>query len=204
MSDPSRPRVTAADRAQRRLRIFARLQAGWSYEAIAQEENLSRERIRQIVKQTLDRREVDPEADFVRLQIARLDPALRLAAEKIAAGDLRAIDRLLRVLDRMDEYHSRDTCQSMTDEEADAYDEDDEDDEDDADDESEPGAEPAGRLFQPDENGFVNYRKIVCDKLDAIARRRAENAEEQASEAGDDAAAAARNDVAKFFPTLNR
>jgi hypothetical protein len=106
MDTPTRPRVTAADRARRRLRIFARMQEGWSYEAIAEEEKLSRERIRQIVKQSLDRREVDPSADYLRLQIARLDPALRLAAAKVAAGDLRAIDRLLRVLDRMDKYQS--------------------------------------------------------------------------------------------------
>lgn len=203
MPTPPRPRVTAADRARRRLRIFARLQEGWSYEAIAQEENLSRERIRQIVKQTLDRREVDPDADFIRLQIARLDPALRLAAEKIAAGDLRAIDRLMRVLDRMDEYHSRDKYQSRIARDA--------DDEGDAGDEGEPVAETTGGLFQPDENGFVDYRKIVCDKLDAIARRRAENEEGRASASGepaarerDDAAEAARNEVAKFFPTLSR
>ena len=110
MPTTPRPRVTAADRERRRLRIYARLQEGWSYEALAEAENLSRERIRQIVKASLDRREVDPDADFVRLQMARLDPALRLASEKVAAGDLKAIDRLLRVLDRMDKYQSAAVC----------------------------------------------------------------------------------------------
>jgi hypothetical protein len=105
MPAPPRPRVTAADRAQRRLRIYARLQEGWSHEAIAAEERLSRERVRQIAKEILDRREVDPDADYLRLQMARLDPALRLAGEKVAAGEVTAIDRLLRVLDRMDKYH---------------------------------------------------------------------------------------------------
>jgi hypothetical protein len=106
----ARLRVTAADRERRRLRIFARLQEGWSYEALAEAEALSRERIRQIVKASLDRREVDPNADFIRLQMARLDPALRLASEKVAEGDLMAIDRLLRVLDRMDKYQSAAAC----------------------------------------------------------------------------------------------
>ena len=106
MPAPARLRVTAADRERRRLRILARLQEGWSYEALAEAEALSRERIRQIVKASLDRREVDPNADFIRLQMARLDPALRLASEKVAEGDLMAIDRLLRVLDRMDKYQS--------------------------------------------------------------------------------------------------
>jgi hypothetical protein len=88
------------------MRIFARLQEGWSYETIAQEESLSRERIRQIVSEILTGRTVEPRRDHTRLQIARLDPALKLAAGQVAAGDLRAVDRLLRVLDRLDKYQS--------------------------------------------------------------------------------------------------
>ena len=106
-ADPSaspRPRRTADDRELRRRRIFARLQEGWSYEAIAEAEDLSRERIRQIIVQTLDQREIDPNRDHTRLQIARLDPALRLAGEAVAKGEIKAIDRLLRVLERLDKY----------------------------------------------------------------------------------------------------
>jgi hypothetical protein len=69
---------------------FSRMQEGWSYEAIAQDERLSRERIRQIVAETPALREIDAVRDHARSQIARLDPALRLAAEKVAEGDLRA------------------------------------------------------------------------------------------------------------------
>jgi hypothetical protein len=50
MPTPARPRVTAADRERRGLRIFARLQEGWSCEALAEAETLLRECIRQIVK----------------------------------------------------------------------------------------------------------------------------------------------------------
>ncbi len=42
-------RRTAREREQRRIRILAMVQAGFSYEAIARDENLSRERVRQIV-----------------------------------------------------------------------------------------------------------------------------------------------------------
>jgi len=80
------------------------MQEGWSYEAIAQDERLSRERIRQIVAETPALREIDAVRDHARSQIARLDPALRLAGEKVAAGDLRAIDRLLKGLARLDKY----------------------------------------------------------------------------------------------------
>jgi hypothetical protein len=107
-ASPPKPRRTAQDREVRRRRIFGRLQEGWSYEAIAEEEGLTRERIRQIVAETLGQREVDPSADHNRLQIVRLDPALRLTAEKVAAGDLQAVDRLLRVLARLDRYQSAD------------------------------------------------------------------------------------------------
>lgn len=104
---PSRPpkaRATLHGMALRRARILVRLQQGWTYDAIAQEERLSRERIRQIVSEILEDRRGEGFGDHQRMQIARLEPALRLAAEKIAAGDLAAIDKLLRVLSQIDKY----------------------------------------------------------------------------------------------------
>jgi hypothetical protein len=88
----------------RRLRILAQVQAGLSYAAIGREEGLSRERVRQIVVQALDERGGETKLDHARVQIARLEPALRLAARSVADGDLAAIDRLLRALDRLDRY----------------------------------------------------------------------------------------------------
>jgi Sigma-70, region 4 len=92
--------------ADRRRRVFALVQEGWSYEAIAEVEDLSRERIRQIIKEALEGREREPSGDHQRLQLARLDPALRLAAEQVAAGDLKAIERLIRVLNQIDKYQA--------------------------------------------------------------------------------------------------
>lgn len=103
-----KPRVTAQDRAARRLRIFARFQEGRSYEAIAREEGLTRERVRQIIVEDLDARKAEPNGDHTRLQMARLEPALRLAAEKVASGDLRAVGHLIKVLDRLDKYQRAD------------------------------------------------------------------------------------------------
>ncbi len=103
---PSAPivRRTAREREQRRIRILAMVQAGFSYEAIARDENLSRERVRQIVAQALREPDDGTRLDHARVQLARLEPALRLAARGVADGELRAIDRLLRVLDRLDKY----------------------------------------------------------------------------------------------------
>lgn len=99
-----RRRLTPHGKAVRRERIFERLRGGWSYEAIAGEEKLTTRRIRQIVVEGLRRREVDDGSDHALLQLARLESALRVGAEAVAAGDLRAIGPYLAVLDRIDRY----------------------------------------------------------------------------------------------------
>ena len=101
---PSGARRTARDRDLRQVRILALLQAGWSYAAIAREEALSRERVRQIVAQAVEAGEGETKLVHAHVQIARLEPALRLAARGVADGELSATDRLLRVLDRLDKY----------------------------------------------------------------------------------------------------
>jgi hypothetical protein len=97
-------RRTAHQREQRQIRIMAMVRAGYSYEAIARDENLTRERIRQIVTQSLEVAEGPGRIDHNRLQIARLEPALRLAARGIENGKLNAIMPLLKVLERLDKY----------------------------------------------------------------------------------------------------
>ncbi|MGD0723739.1 MAG: hypothetical protein ABR970_22145, partial [Roseiarcus sp.] len=112
MSDPalSEPppaaRLGAIEREVRWHRIMERASRGWSTELIADGEDLTPRRIRQIVRETLALREVDPAGEHVRLQIARLDASLRLAAERVEDGELGAIDRLLRVLERLDRYRN--------------------------------------------------------------------------------------------------
>jgi Homeodomain-like domain len=101
---PASAASRAAARDLRRLRILASLQAGLSYAAIGRAEGLSRERVRQIVVKALNEAGAETQLDHARVQIARLEPALRLAASAVAEGDLAAIDRLLRVLDRLDRY----------------------------------------------------------------------------------------------------
>jgi hypothetical protein len=101
---PSPAPSRAAARDLRRLRILASLQAGLSDAEIGRAEALSRERVRQIVVKALEEEGAASKLEHARVQIARLEPALRLAAGAVAEGDLAAIDRLLRVLDRLDRY----------------------------------------------------------------------------------------------------
>jgi predicted transcriptional regulator len=88
----------------RRRRIFVQLREGYTYDEIAAEEGVSPSRIRQIVSQELQQRAVDSGAEHAKLQLDRLAPAIQLAAEGIAAGDISAITPYLKALDRLDRY----------------------------------------------------------------------------------------------------
>ncbi len=106
-----RPSLSPAARALRLQRIYARLQEGASYAAIATEEGLSRERLRQIVKAAATRRRSPP--DHKKMQFARLEPALRLATRGVAEGDVKAIPLLLKLVDRLDRYCEPDVFDNM-------------------------------------------------------------------------------------------
>ena len=101
---PPKRRLNAHARILRRARIFARLREGWAYDEIAREEKLTPQRIRQIVTEALRQRPVDVDTDHAKLQLARLAPALKVACEAVEAGEIRAINPLLRVLDKLDRY----------------------------------------------------------------------------------------------------
>ena len=47
--------------------------------------------MRQIVAEVLRKRPVDDRSDYLKVELARLVPALRLAGEAIARGDIKAI-----------------------------------------------------------------------------------------------------------------
>jgi hypothetical protein len=97
-------RRTAHERDERRILIMAALRSGFSYEAIGRDHQLSRERVRQIVVASLERKDNGTRLDQMRVQMARLEPALRLAARGVENGKLSAIGHLLKVLDRLDKY----------------------------------------------------------------------------------------------------
>ena len=103
---PARPRLNPYTKALRRERIFSRRRLGWAYAQIAREERLSEQRVRQIVIEALDRQGADLPADHALLQLVRLESAHAMAAEAVAAGDLRAITPYLNVLERIERYQN--------------------------------------------------------------------------------------------------
>jgi hypothetical protein len=113
-----RRRLGAHGMMFRRRRIFASLREGYTYEEIAAEEGVTPSRIRQIVSQELQQRAVDSGAEHAKLQLDRLAPAIQLAAEGIAAGDISAVMPYLKALDRLDRYQTVAGANQVYDDEA--------------------------------------------------------------------------------------
>jgi hypothetical protein len=101
----SPPRLTHRERAMRRNRVFALLLEGRSAVAVAAEEGVTPRRVRQMVREALDRWDANPAQDFADLQIARLEAALRPIEQKIAAGDVTVVDKFVKVLGVLEKYH---------------------------------------------------------------------------------------------------
>jgi uncharacterized protein YdbL (DUF1318 family) len=113
-----RRRLGAHGMMFRRRRIFARLREGFTYAEIAADEGVSTSRVRQIVSQELQQRAVDTGAEHAKLQLDRLAPAIQLAAEGMAAGDISAIMPYLKALDRLDRYQTVASANQVYDDEA--------------------------------------------------------------------------------------
>src|SRR5271155_2000589 len=103
--EPARRVAMRRATADRRLRILERLTTGLTVAHIAREEGLSVQRIRRIIAEMLESREMDPPAGFVQLQIARLSEAMIVARTMMMEGDLQAMDRLIRLTGELDRYH---------------------------------------------------------------------------------------------------
>ena len=101
MSAAAKPVRSSAEARQRAQRIFARLMGGDSIRAIAASETLSVRRVQQIVRDQLDRRDVNPADDFALLQIARRERALDLIGGQIDAGKPSAAHACVRILDHL-------------------------------------------------------------------------------------------------------
>ena len=113
-----RRRLGAHGMMFRRRRVFASLREGFTYDEIAADEGVSPSRIRQIVSKELEQRGVDSGAEHAKLQLDRLAPAIQLAAEAMAGGDVSAITPYLKALDRLDRYQTVASANQVYDDEA--------------------------------------------------------------------------------------
>ena len=102
---PARRVATRRAIAERKLRIVERLTSGLSVAHIAHVERLTIQRVRQILAEMLEKREVDPPSGYVQLQIARVGEAMVVAHTMMMQGDLQAMDRLIKLNGELDRYY---------------------------------------------------------------------------------------------------
>jgi hypothetical protein len=88
-----------------RERIMDLLISGMPVIRIARLEGLTVRRVRQIIAEMLAKRELDPAAGYVQIQIARLNEAMIVAHDMMTGGDLAAMDRFLKLTAELDRYH---------------------------------------------------------------------------------------------------
>lgn len=86
-------------------RILDQLAAGRSIDHIAKTRNDTRARVERFLRAELRDIVIQPIGDYAKIQIRRLDTVVDKLTKKVNDGDLAAVDRLLKVFDRLDRYH---------------------------------------------------------------------------------------------------
>src|SRR5580700_494693 len=86
-------------------RMLDQLALGKSIDQIARTRNYTRTRVEKYVRAELKQISIRPASDYAKIQIRRLDALVDRLTEMANGGDINAIDRLLKVLDRLDRYH---------------------------------------------------------------------------------------------------
>ena len=108
---PRRDRSVAARRAARQAkadrdqRILRNLCAGLPVAELAVREGLSDRRMRALVQEVLARRTPEPPAEYLALQVARLNEAMLVAYSAMSGQNLKAVDRVVKITRELDRYH---------------------------------------------------------------------------------------------------
>jgi hypothetical protein len=98
-------RTARAAKARREQRIMAFLVKGVSVAELAGREGLSERRMRAIVQDILSRRMPEPPAEFLALQVARLNEAMIVAHGAMGNGNLKAVECVMKITRELDRYH---------------------------------------------------------------------------------------------------
>ena len=81
------------------------LTSGQSIDQIAKAYNYTRGRTESLLRKELKALSIRPARDYAKLQIRRLEAIVDELTKKANTGDLAAVDRVLRILARLDNYH---------------------------------------------------------------------------------------------------
>src|SRR5271170_6137320 len=92
-------------KASRERRIMASLNRGVSVAVIAEWEDVGEKHMRALVRDILARRMPEPPAQFIAMQVSRLNEALRVSYDAMAGANLQAVDRVVKIVRELDRYH---------------------------------------------------------------------------------------------------
>ena len=102
---PKRLRATKREMAKRDLRFLEKLAAGVTIEELAASEGISPKWARERKRALLANRAIDPPHEFIKLQIHRLSEAMLVSYSAMSLGDLKAVDKVIKVVRELDRYH---------------------------------------------------------------------------------------------------
>jgi DNA-binding CsgD family transcriptional regulator len=93
------------ERAEREASIVSLLNRGFSVAEIADRNGVSERAMRKSIRTLLARRAPAPPAEFLALQVSRLNGALRVAYNAMSGANLEAIDRVVKIVRELDRNH---------------------------------------------------------------------------------------------------
>ncbi len=102
---PRRRRATQRELRLRDQRILRRFAAGATLEEIALRERITPRRARERLAAIFARQAIGAPDDFAQVQIRRLNEAMIVAWGAMSGGNLRAVDRVLRITRAFDRYY---------------------------------------------------------------------------------------------------
>ena len=100
-----RQRTTKRELAKRDLRLIEKLAAGVTIEEIAASEGISVKWARERKAAVLASRVIDTPHEFIKLQIRRLSEAMLVAYSAMSMGNVKAVDKVIKVVRELDRYH---------------------------------------------------------------------------------------------------
>src|SRR5271166_6891404 len=89
----------------RENRIIDNLNRGMSVTELAARQGVTLRRMQILVREILARRAPSPPAKYLALQVSRLNEAMIVAFGAMAGGNLKAVDRVVRIVSEMDRHH---------------------------------------------------------------------------------------------------
>src|SRR5208337_65113 len=98
-------RAARLEKAKRERLIVDLLNCGVAVAEIAARLGVTEKRMRALISEILARRMPEPPAEFVALQVSRLNEALLVAYSAMSGANLRAVDRVVKIVRELDRYH---------------------------------------------------------------------------------------------------